>query len=86
MCSISSLKESGKFLNVTAATTGDDVNPMPRLQTLIPIVGKVDKDKVQHRVTVSALCEAKNSATATENAQEFECNNGKWKPEPVSCS
>ncbi|VDO17740.1 unnamed protein product [Heligmosomoides polygyrus] len=86
MCSIGSLKENGKFLNVTATTTGDELNPRPREQTLIHIVRKVDKDKVQHGVKVVALCKAKYSTTAAANVQKFECDNGKWKPKPVPCS
>uniref|UniRef100_A0A8L8JYQ9 Sushi domain-containing protein n=1 Tax=Heligmosomoides polygyrus TaxID=6339 RepID=A0A8L8JYQ9_HELPZ len=85
MCSIGSLKENGKFVDVTATTKGDELNPPPREQTLIPIVRKVDKDKVQHGVKVVALCKAEDSTTAAEGVQEFECDNGKWKPEPVPC-
>ncbi|VDP10142.1 unnamed protein product [Heligmosomoides polygyrus] len=85
MCSINSLKENGKFLNVKTTTTGDELNPMPRISQLIPFVRKVNEDEVQHRVKARALCKAENSTTAAENAQEFECDNGKWKPELVPC-
>nr|CCC54333.1 PHA domain [Heligmosomoides bakeri] len=85
MCSLSSLKESGKFLCVNATTKGEELNPMPRLAQLIPIVRNVNEDEVQHRVKARAFCKAESSTTAADHVQEFECDNGKWKPEPVPC-